>query len=193
MHCLNGVVRSPCTNPMRRKGAKMRTAQAREHDDGPAKIAQGQVFVIETIAKGAGKGEAKRYRAVYPSHPLRRALKAEKISEDEFAAGEFYRRLYEKLARSGRDSLDFALVSGGQGLPWSQTQDDAFRLLMAVESRLPQGGIRWAVVIRAFCGEAHNARTACIRAGVKNPRFVWITIRLALSKLSAAIVGTKLP
>jgi hypothetical protein len=45
--------------------------------------------------------------------------------------------------------------------------------------------------VRKFCGEGFEAREACRLAGIKDPRFVWQTMRLALSKLSAAIEGTR--
>ncbi len=126
-------------------------------------------------------------------HPLFVALEAQKISADEYAAGEFYRALFEKIGRSGRDSTQFAVIGTGGAVPFTDSQVTAILWLKAIEERIPPDRCNWVLFIRAFCGEGWSARESCRKINRSDPRFIWMTTRLALTKLSTAIAGTKAP
>lgn len=120
-------------------------------------------------------------------HPLTAALDGHKISQDEFAAGEVFRVLYEARGRSGRDSTEFVVVSGDH-TPFTDAQVNAIKMIQAIERNIENGP--WVTIIRAFCGEGDGAPEACMKAGISNPRKTWENIRLSLSKLSTAVSRT---
>lgn len=116
------------------------------------------------------------------------------LDHDEAAAGEFYRKLFEMRGRSGVDSLE--LVGGGRsGLPFTQAQVNAIRIIQAIEAELQKldtDKSNWVVMVRKFCGEGWSMAASVKAANYKNPRFTKHRIKLALNKLSVAISRTKI-
>jgi len=136
---------------------KRRRAKAAQEESiiGPAKLHAGHS--LRNVGAGAGAKKAWRNDA---EHPLLLAFTKGQLirgnerytSEQRFNAGDEYRRLFETMHRSGRDSTDINLVSGG-GAGGSITQDmiDATRRIIAIESNLKKQD---RAIIRHVCGEA---------------------------------------
>jgi len=132
---------------------------------GPAKLHAGHAR--RNLGAGAG---AKRAWCNDAEHPLTLAyVKGQLIRGNEiytakqrYDAGEDYRQLFESMHRSGRDSTDLDLVSGGSGLSISQFMVDAVRKIACIESRLKAQD---RAIIRHVCGEgwwpSEAVRTAC--------------------------------
>lgn len=164
----------------------MQQAVLREYDDGPAKVGPGQIFITETIAKGSGRGMAKRQRNI-GEHPLTALRKCEnpKISADEHTAGQTYRTLCEKKGRSGKDSTDIAgiRVDGAHSL-WSQHQVDAIRALEKIDAFLHKGN---TAILRNICENGMGATEAVMRAVPCHPNGVIYRLREALSALGEAL------
>src|SRR5208282_686274 len=98
------------------------------------KAGPGSVFVEEFVS--AKTGREKRARNI-GEHPLTLAHARGKISDDQFAAGEEVRRLYELRGLSGRDSTTMTTGGGsGSRLPFTQTQVDAIRRLDHIRAKL---------------------------------------------------------
>lgn len=164
----------------------MQTATAvRERDDGPAKVGPGQIFITETIAKGSGKGVAKRLRNV-GEHPLTALRKCEnpKISADEHTAGQIYRTLCAKKGRTGKDSTDFDVPGGVSGVPWTQTQADAMNSLKKIDALLHEDN---RAILRNICEEGMGATEAVMRAVACHPNGVIYRLREALKRLGDAL------
>lgn len=154
-----------------------------ERDESFAKIGPGQVFVSEKIAKGTGKGEATRYRNV-GEHPLTLAWTRKKISDEEYAAGDLYRGLCEKLGRSGKDSTVVGVPGGGSGMFWSQVQADANKALEKIDAKIGQDN---RMILRKFCGDGASMIEAVCRYVPSHPSNVAWRIREALSCLARAL------
>jgi len=132
---------------------------------GPAKLHAGHA----RRNLGAGPG-AKRGWRNDAEHPLTLAyIKGQLIRGNEvytakqrYDAGEDYRQLYEAMHRSGRDSTDINLVSGGSGQAISQITVDAVRKVAFIESHLKAQD---RAIIRHVCGEgwwpSEAVRAAC--------------------------------
>lgn len=163
----------------------MQQAALREYDDGPAKAGPGQIFITETIAKGSGKGVAKRQRNIN-EHPLTALRKCEnpKITADEHSAGQVYRTLCEKKGRTGRDSTDFDVPGGASGMPWTQTQADAFHALKKIDALLHEDN---CAILRNICEEGMGATEAVMRAVACHPNGVIYRLREALKRLGEAL------
>lgn len=155
-----------------------------EQTEPPAKILAGHVNDRHLDTKAGGPTGWRNL----DEHVLTRAYYDKRIDADEFAAGEVYRAFYERRAKGGSDSLDM-VPSGSTLVPFTQSQIDAVRTIQAIEANLRQP---FPMIIRKFCGENYSATNACRAAGYDNPRDTWATIRIALSKLSAAISMTRL-
>ncbi len=142
---------------------------------------------VQDRALGVQAGAKLGFRSK-KTHPLEIALETEKISHDEYAAGEVYRGFYDKMGRSGKDSTDFTIISGNR-TPFTDSQVIAIRAVESIETALKRltKDARWVVIVRRFCGEGDSARDACVKGGIGDPRETWDTIRLVLSKLSTAI------
>lgn len=153
--------------------------------DGPAKLHAGH---RQDRLLGAHAGALSGWRNT-DEHPLSAAYRAGRIDPEEFAAGEFYRKWYEIKHRSGRDSTQL-VVTGARGEE-GDLRVTAGELLKLVDRRLPPGP--WLAIVRNFCGCGSTAGDACRAAAIEDRREHWSTIRLALSKLSTAIEGTKFP
>jgi hypothetical protein len=127
----------------------------------------GDVYIEELVS--ARTGRELRYRNI-GEHPLTLAHARGRISDEQFAAGEELRRLYELRALSGRDSTDIAPRSGGRAdIPFAQAQVDAIRRLGRIRDRLKK---RDWIILEKFCGEgwpmaeAVRVATVCHRSGV---------------------------
>ncbi len=127
----------------------------------------GAIYVEEFVS--AKTGRELRYRNV-GEHPLTLAHARGRISDEQFSAGEEFRKLYELRAVSGRDSTDIAPGVGVRAdSPFTQTQVDAIRHLGRIRERLKK---RDWTILEKFCGEgwpmaeAVRAATICHRSGV---------------------------
>lgn len=160
-------------------------AAVREYDDGPAKTGPGQIFIIEPIAKGSGKGIAKRQRNI-GEHPLTALRKCQppKISADEHTAGQVYRTLCEKKGRTGRDSTDRDVPAGVSGTPWTQTQADAMNALKKIDALLHADN---RAILRNICEDGMGATEAVMRAVACHPNGVIYRLREALKRLGEAL------
>jgi len=125
------------------------------------------VYVEEFVS--AKTGRELRYRNI-GEHPLTLAHARGKVSDEQFAAGELLRRLYELRAVTGRDSTDFAPGNGMRtDIPFTQMQVDAMRRLGRIRALLKT---RDWIILEKFCGEgwsmadAVRAATVCHRSGV---------------------------
>lgn len=151
--------------------------------DGPAKVTanHSQDYLLSA---GAGASHAWRNHG---EHPLMLAHFRGKIDKPEYDAGDLYRKYYEMMGRSGKDSLDISVVCGGSGLPFTQSQVNAIHAIQAIERRIQQP---YDVIVRKFCGEGYSASEAVKAARFHNPKAVWDKMRLALNKLATAVAAS---
>lgn len=131
------------------------------------KAGPGDFYVQEFVS--ARTGREVRYRNI-GEHALTLAHARGKISDEQFAAGEEFRRLWEFRSLSGRDSTELIPGVGARSdLPFTQTQHDAIRRLGRIRERLKRRD--WTIVEK-FCGEgwpmveAVRAATICHPSGV---------------------------
>ncbi len=169
---------------------KLRKRKLRDTEDTLAearyrpKAGPGSVFVEEFAS--AKTGGEKRLRNV-GEHPLTLAYARGKISDEQFAAGEEVRRLYELRGTSGRDSTAMN-VGGGGGLsmPFTQTQVDAIRRLDHFRARLKT---RDWIIVEKFCGEGWSMAESVRAATACHPSGVLLRLQESLDELVAARRG----
>jgi hypothetical protein len=172
---------------MSRKARKKKgEAQAPAEERYKPKAGPGSVFVEEFVS--AKTGREKRARNI-GEHPLTLAHARGKISDDQFAAGEELRRLYELRGVSGRDSTMMS-TGGGSGprLPFTQTQVDAIRRLDSLRMRLKD---RDWIIVEKFCGEGWSMAEAVRAATVCHPSGVLMRVQEALEELVSARRGRR--
>lgn len=128
----------------------------------------GDIYVEELVS--AKTGRELRLRNI-GEHPLTLAHARGRISDEQFAAGEELRTLYEMRGATGVDSTCMS-TSGGGGradLAFAQSQIDAMRRLAQLRDRLKR---RDWTILEKFCGEgwsmaeAVRVATVCHRSGV---------------------------
>jgi hypothetical protein len=154
-----------------------------ERDDGPSKRGPGQIFIKEKIAKGSGKGEATRHRNI-GEHPLTLAWSRKRINGNQFAAGEVYRILCEKLNRSGKDSTIIVIPTGGQRTPWTQEQAQAALSLKKIDAELGDDNRK---ILRSFLGDGASMAEAVQRHVPCHPSGVIWRMLEALDRLDEAL------
>jgi len=128
----------------------------------------GDVYVEELVS--AKTGRELRLRNI-GEHPLTLAHARGRISDEQFAAGEELRTLYELRGVTGVDSTCMASsVGGGRAdMAFAQSQIDAMRRFAQLRDRLKR---RDWIILEKFCGEgwsmveAVRAATVCHRSGV---------------------------
>lgn len=150
------------------------------------KAGPGSVFVEEFVS--ARTGREKRARNV-GEHPLTLAHARGRISDEQFAAGEEVRRLYELRGTSGRDST--TMTTGGGGgprLPFTQSQVDAVRRLERLRQKLKE---RDWIIVEKFCGEGWSMAEAVRAATLCHPSGVSMRVQEALEELVAARGGPR--
>ena len=170
---------------MNRKARKRRgkddKAAAYEEERYRPKAGPGSVFVEEFVS--AKTGNEKRLRNI-GEHPLTLAHARGKIGDEQFAAGEEVRRLYELRGMSGRDSTVITIGNGGaQSMPFTQAQVDAIRRLEHFRSRLKTRD--WTIVEK-FCGEGWSMAESVRAATLCHPSGVLLRLQEALEELVAA-------
>jgi L-alanine-DL-glutamate epimerase-like enolase superfamily enzyme len=167
---------------MSRKIRKRKMQDAAPHEARfKPKAGPGSVFVEEFVS--AKTGGEKRLRNV-GEHPLTLAHARAKISDEQFAAGEELRRLYELRGASGRDSTAMNVGGGGAlSMPFTQSQVDAIRRLDHFRSRLKT---RDWIIVEKFCGEGWSMAEAIRAATACHPSGVLLRLQEALDELVAA-------
>ena len=143
------------------------------------------LYVREFVSARTGREE--RYRNI-GEHPLTLAHARGKISDEQFAAGEEVRRLYELRGLSGKDSSLMTPGSGGAGTSHSITeaQLDAARRLERLSARLKARD--WKIVEK-FCGEGWSMAEAVRTATLCHPSGVLYRVQEALDELVGARGG----
>ena len=172
---------------MSRKRKKKSEAAAPAEERYRPKAGPGSVFVEEFVS--AKTGRDKRARNI-GEHPLTLAHARGKISDDQFAAGEEVRQLYELRGLSGKDST--TLISGGAPGPrdpFTQSQIDAIRRLDHFRARLKE---RDWIIVEKFCGEGWSMPDAVRAATICHPSSVVMRVQEALEELVAARKGRRL-
>jgi hypothetical protein len=145
------------------------------------KAGPGSVFAEEFVS--AKTGGEKRLRNI-GEHPLTLAHARGKIGDEQFAAGEELRRLYELRGVSGRDSTTMNVGGGGSlSMPFTQSQVDAIRRLDHYRSRLKS---RDWIIVEKFCGEGCSMAEAVRAATACHPSGVLLRLQEALEELVAA-------
>jgi hypothetical protein len=147
---------------------KARTKGAHAQGVFRPKPGPGDVYVEEFVS--AKTGRELRLRNI-GEHPLTLAHARGRISDEQFAAGEELRALYELRACSGVDSTCMTPGRGGgrADIGFAQSQIDAMRRIAQLRDRLKQ---RDWIILEKFCGEgwsmaeAVRAGTVCHRSGV---------------------------
>jgi len=163
---------------------KKRATESHEHVEAPAKITADHSRDRE-LSPVAGGPRGWRNNG---EHPLTLAYSRGWIDQHQFAAGEFYRAMFEKMHRSGRNPLDFIASGVRSNLPWSESQADAIRTIGEIEKKMRETN---RIIARKFCGEAYSAAVSIRAAGFTNPRMVQQKIRLALEDLAQAVNGVR--
>lgn len=169
---------------MGRKRTRTKVTLRRVDFDGPAKTADGQEHIIEKFAEGSS-GTARRFKNV-GEHPLLLAHARHQITDDQFAAGNTFRDLFEQMQRSGRDST-VAMASsrtGAQPLPFTDTQVVAITTLKRIEQMMAARNYR---IVRRFCGEAVAMVEAVQRVTACHPSGVKYRMQEALEDLDDAL------
>jgi hypothetical protein len=135
----------------------------------------------------ARTGREERYRNI-GEHPLTLAHARGKISDEQFAAGEEVRRLYELAALSGHDSTLMTPGSGGANamLPITESQLDAVRRLERLRARLKT---RDWIILEKFCGEGWSMAEAVRAATLCHPSGILYRVQEALEELVNACGG----
>lgn len=100
-----------------------------------------------------------------------------------------YNEFFEiALSRSGRDSTDMDVVSGGSGFPISEAMSDAIKKLISVDSHMAR---KDRMIVRKLC-EGHSlpgaVRAAC---GDEFVHTVAARVRDALDALDEALTAAK--
>jgi len=169
---------------MRRRSRKSRPKQSAPKRFAP-KPGPSDVYVREFVSARTGREE--RYRNI-GEHPLTLAHARGKISDEQFAAGEELRRLYELCALSGQDSTLMTPGSGGAGatLPITEAQLDAVRRLERLRSRLKH---RDWIIVEKFCGDGWSMAEAVRAATLCHPSGVLFRVQEALDELVIACGG----
>lgn len=155
--------------------------------DGPAKAGPGQAFEIESVDDRV-PGGPRRYNNV-DSHPLNRAKFYGKISSQQWAAGNEYRRKCEILEKSGIDSTQPRVPAGSDGTPFTQAQVDAVRWLQFVDGCLSRAD---RTIVRMFCGCGYSM-LASVKLAVKcfNEDAIVSRVSEALDELGDAIIAVQ--
>lgn len=157
--------------------------------DGPAKAGPGQVLVDEPIAHGSGHGQVKRTRNI-GEHQLTLAKARGKITDRQYDAGMVYRALHDLKFRSGRDSTDLDVVSGGgSSTPYTQRQADAMRDLGDIHARL---SLTDGKIVENFCGKDYEMTEAVMRITGCHPSGVIYRLREAVDSLVAVLPTIRL-
>jgi len=166
---------------MSRRSRKARPRQGAPKRYEP-KAGPSDVYVRELVSARTGREE--RYRNI-GEHPLTLAHARGRISDEQFAAGEELRRLYELRALSGQDSTLMMPGSGGAGagLPIREAQLDAARRVDRLRSRLKD---RDWIIVEKFCGEGWSMAEAVRAATLCHPSGVLYRVQEALDELVAA-------
>jgi hypothetical protein len=169
---------------MSRRSRKARAKHSAPKRYGP-KPGPSDVYIREFVSARTGREE--RFRNI-GEHPLTLAHARGKISDEQFAAGEEVRRLYELRGISGRDSTLMTPGSGGAGtgLPVTAAQLDAARRLDRLRGRLKARD--WAIVEK-FCGEGWSMAEAVRAATLCHPSGVLYRVQEALDELVVACGG----
>jgi hypothetical protein len=168
----------------------------------PEKAGPGSLLIIEDFAEKSS-GTSRRVRN-HGEHPLSLAFfrgqletkypdtvpDRDRITADErLAAGEDFRAHFERMHRSGRDSLDMSGGGGSDGTLWTQTQAMAIHWVKAIELRMHHRNV---AIVRAFCGEGHSMVESLRKARMDfHPNGVTYRIREALDDLVGATTGRK--
>jgi hypothetical protein len=166
-----------------------RTRKAHRRQSAPKRFAPKpgpvDVYIREFVSARTGCEE--RYRNV-GEHPLTLAHARGKISDEQFAAGEALRQLYELCALSGQDSTLMTPGSGGAGtnLPITDSQLDAVRRLERLRSRLKP---RDRIIVEKFCGEGWSMAEAVRASTLCHPSGVLFRVQEALDELVVAWGG----
>lgn len=142
------------------------------------------MFVEERVGE---KGAQERRTRNIGEHPLTLAHAKGRISDEQFAAGEEVRQLWELRALSGHDSTTLS-TGGGSGarLPFTQSQVDAIRRLDHFRDWLKA---RDWIIVEKFCGEGWSMADAVRAATVCHPSGVLMRVQEALEELVAARGG----
>ena len=164
----------------RRARTKRNAPKCRAPKPGPS-----DVYIREFVSARTGREE--RYRNI-GEHPLTLAHARGKISDEQFAAGDEVRRLYELRGLSGQDStlMTPGFGGAGAGLSISEAQLDAARRLERLRSRLK--GRDWTIVER-FCGEGWSMAEAVRAATLCHPSGILYRVQEALDELVVACSG----
>jgi hypothetical protein len=143
------------------------------------------MYVREFVSARTGREE--RYRNI-AEHPLTLAHARGKISDDQFAAGEELRRLYELRALSGQDSTQMTPASGSARpcVPVTDAQLDAARRIERLRTRLKR---RDWIIVEKFCGEGWSMAEAVRAATLCHPSGVLFRVHEALDELVVASGG----
>lgn len=145
------------------------------------KAGPGDVYVQEFVS--AKTGRELRYRNI-GEHPLTLAHARGRISDEQFSAGEEFRRLWELRALTGFDSTAYVPRSGGSSnVPFGQAQVDAMRRLGQFRDRLKR---RDWTIIEKFCGEGWPMAESVRSATICHPSGVLQRVHEALDELVEA-------
>ena len=174
------------TRSKRRQASAPKPVSLPEQIDGPALIPAGEIYDLNSHNPRLGRLN-KHY--VNLNHPLDLALHREKISHDQFTAGDMYRDRFLLRERSGVDSTQGSNGGGGSGTPFTQTQWDAIRWLETVEGKLSE---RNRVIVRHFCGEGYSMSESLRLSGLTRYRDeVLPRILEALDELVKAVISRR--
>ncbi len=185
------------TNATRCKGRKT-TMTKRKRSTVAALVAQraeerfqpkagpGDLYVKELVS--AKTGRELRYRNI-GGDPLTLAHARGRISNEQYAAGEALREIYELRATTGHDSTDISWGSGGgAGLPFTQVQVDAIKRLDRLRKELK---MRDWIILEKFCCEGWQMADAVRAATLCHPSGVLMRAQEALDELIDAFGALK--
>ena len=166
---------------MNRRSRKARVRQSAPKRCAP-KPGPFDVYVREFVSARTGREE--RWRNI-GEHPLTLAHARGKISDEQFAAGEKVRRLYELRALRGQDSTLMTPGSSGTAphSPITESRIDAARRLEKLRAQLKD---RDWIIVEKFCGEGWSMAEAVRAATLCHPSGVLYRVQEALEELVIA-------
>jgi hypothetical protein len=171
---------------MSKRQRQQRPPKAPSEHLGP-KTGPGGVYIREFVSARTGREE--RFRNI-GEHPLTLAHARQKISDEQYAAGNEFRELCELRLGSNRDSTDMVPGAGGGGadVRFTQTQIDAARELERLRARIKT---RDWIILERFCGEGWSMVEAVRAATLCHPSGVIFRVQEALDELVAARGGVR--
>lgn len=164
-----------------------------QHVEAPARVRETHVRDRFATDNARANGRPDGWRNV--DWPIQAAYEKGRLAGAPGDAGIRWAAIYEyagifalALSRSGRDSTDLDIVSGGSGFPISEAQSDAVKKLISIDSHMPQ---KDRLIVRKLCEGYTMAEAVNAACGDNFTHTVPARVRDALDALDEAITSAR--